>query len=267
MKLLYFLLLIFLILIIVIIYYDQKQKKTKIKNNKLVNIKSENLSQNISQNLSQNKYKNKYKNKSKNVSQNVSQNISQNKFIDLVSDTDEYYNDDTNNIYNLINEINNRYSIEIEFNMANNPVIGQIDKNLSSYFSQIVTRKLKNDINQWNHELFHNQNKIILSETVILNLKATTDEFIVELLSHFFIEKQDYYVELCYYGKKNSDIDFFSNNNNIYIISMCNIEMSDNDTYLEAINKNNTESNVFMTMSEQMKYVNKINIMHREEME
>ncbi len=218
--------------------------------------------------MSQNKSQNMSQNKSQNMSRNKSQNKSQNKFIDLISDTDKYYDSETNNVCNLVNEINNKYSIDIEFNMANNPIIGQIDKNLNSYFLHIVNRKLKNDICEWNHKLFHNQNKIILSETIILNLIATMDEFMVELLGHIFIAKQDYYIKLCYYGKKISDVDFFSNNNNnVYIVSMCNIEMSDDDTYLEAINRNNTKNNVFMSMSEQMEYVNKINIMHREEME
>ncbi|AFX92454.1 hypothetical protein CE11_00427 [Megavirus courdo11] len=228
---------------------------------------SQNKSQNMSQNKSQNMSQNKSQNMSQYMSKNMSRNKSQNKFIDLMSDTDKYYDSETNNVCNLVSEINNKYSIDIEFNMANNPIIGQIDKNLNSYFLHIVNRKLKNDICEWNHKLFHNQNKIILSETIILNLIATMDEFMVELLGHIFIAKQDYYIKLCYHGKKISDIDFFSNNNNTYIISMCNIEMSDDDTYLEAINRNNTKNNVFMSMSEQMEYVNKINIMHREEME
>ncbi|ANB50524.1 hypothetical protein [Powai lake megavirus] len=246
MKLLYFLLLIFVILIIVIIYYSQKQKKPNFDDNKFTNNKSKNKSQN--------KFLDNSKNKSKN------------KFIDLTTDTDEYY-DKTNNIYDLINDINYKYSTDVEFNMANSPIIGQIDKNLSLYISKMITHKLKKDINKWNYNFFNDQNKIILSETIILNLIATIDEFMVELLGHFFIEKKDYFIKLCYHGKKNTDIDFFSNNNNTYIITMCDIEMSDDDTYLEAINKNNTQDNVFMTMSEQMKYVNKINIMHREEME
>nr|WBF70856.1 hypothetical protein [Megavirus caiporensis] len=246
MKLLYFLLLIFIILIIIIIYYSQKQKKTNFNDNKFINIKS--------------------KNKPRSEFMDNSKNKSKSKFIDLTTDTDEYY-DKTNNIYNLINEINNKYSINVEFNMANSPIIGQIDKNLSLYISKMITHKLKKDISEWNHEFCYDKNKIILSETIILNLIATMDEFMVELLGHFFIEKKDYFIKLCYYGKKNTDIDFFSNNNNTYIISMCDIEMSDDDTYLEAINQNNTKNNVFMTMSEQMEYVNKINNMHREEME
>ncbi|QGR53870.1 hypothetical protein [Moumouvirus maliensis] len=171
-------------------------------------------------------------------------------------------------ISDLVKSINNNYSCDIIFNPANNPII-QISDNINDIFKN-VSKKLKKDINFWNHKLLrsHFKTRIDIIDAIPYQINQTNDEFIIEIIIHTKLQYQDTFLKIIYHGSINKDLDFFSNDlSNKYIIQFMELSLLTKEIYQNLSQNIKLDENPFMTINEQMEYVNKINKLHQEEME
>nr|AEX62895.1 hypothetical protein mv_R690 [Moumouvirus Monve] len=171
-------------------------------------------------------------------------------------------------ISKLVEIINKKYMRDIIFNPANNAII-QTQDNYYDIFKN-VSKKLKRDVDSWNSQLIKSlfKTKIEIIDMMPCLITQTSDEFIMEILVYAKIQYQNIYLKMVYYGSRNKNIDFFDNNtSNKYIIQFMKILLLTKETYQFFMENIEINKNPFMTMDEQMEYVNKINELHREEME
>uniref|UniRef100_A0A6G6AB20 Uncharacterized protein n=1 Tax=Borely moumouvirus TaxID=2712067 RepID=A0A6G6AB20_9VIRU len=171
-------------------------------------------------------------------------------------------------ISDLVKSINNNYSCDIIFNPANNPII-QISDNFNDIFKNVY-KKFKKDINFWNHKLLksHFKTKIDIIDAIPYQINQTNDEFVIEIILHAKIQYQDTFLKIIYHGSVNKDLDFFSNDlSNKYFIQFMELSLLTGEIYQNLSQNIKLNENPFMTINEQMEYVNKINKLHQEEME
>lgn len=171
-------------------------------------------------------------------------------------------------ISDLVKFINNNYSCDIIFNPANNPII-QISDNLNDIFKN-VTKRLKKDIIFWNHKLLKSyfRTSIDIIDMIPYQINQTNDEFIIEIIIHTKIQYQETFLKIIYHGSINKDINFFSNDlSNKYIFQFLKLSLLTKEMYQNFSQNIKLNENPFMTLNEQMEYVNKINKLHQEEME
>ncbi|AVL94728.1 hypothetical protein ma342 [Moumouvirus australiensis] len=171
-------------------------------------------------------------------------------------------------ISDLVKSINNNYSCDIIFNPANNPII-QTSDNFNDILKG-VSKRLKKDINFWNYKLlkFHFKTKINILDMIPYKINQTSNEFIMEIIIYTKIQCQDSFFKIIYYGSINKDLNFFSNDlSNKYIIQFVELSLLTKEMYQNMSQNIKLNENPFMTMNEQMEYVNKINKLHQEEIE
>lgn len=178
------------------------------------------------------------------------------------------------NISDFIIAIRSKYlDNQHEFNVANQPVTTRYPNQNTKLIDDKYIYHIKKNIRSWNKTF----------ETIYINnikpvlIIETLNEFIIKLNTKLYYQKKILYFELIYYGKIERSDDFFNGNYDIYALQLTNIKPitsveynnfpririnSEVDQQLQETN----DHNCFMTMSEQLEYVNKIHKLHGEEM-
>lgn len=119
---------------------------------------------------------------------------------------------------------------------------------------------IKEDINQWN-KILEQQNIFVYNIKPIV-IVETENEFLIKINVKLSYCDKFLYLQLSYYGVMDKTDDFFDNNGNTISLQMIGI---DEITKQEYHRKPLVPEATFMTMEEQMAYVDKINKMHENE--
>lgn len=190
----------------------------------------------------------------------------------IKSDSD--YVQSSNNISNKSKILSTDYLISLvksnninynyQFNLANLPVT-------TRYPSTLVDKKciefIKSDIDGWNQLFSQNSNTkyrvLSVVEIYPFLMMETENEFIIIVVAKILYFQKMLYFRLKYYGKIELSDDF--TNHDLYHMQLISIFPISKLEY-ERINKI-SEKNFypFITMEEQMSYVNKIKKMHENE--
>lgn len=152
------------------------------------------------------------------------------------------------------------------FNFANLPVTSRYPSKDTSRSDGLYTMYIKKDIQSWSNKLFgKNKNSIQVSEIKLVSITETIKEFIIDANIILVYGGEEKFLKLRYYGViQQSDDPFFGGNDEYYLqlTSVKEITEEEYEARIEASGRG-----PFVTMSEQMEYVNKIKKMHDNEMD
>lgn len=169
----------------------------------------------------------------------------------------------------LLDIIKSEYvNSKFKFNIANQPVTSRYSNKNTKIADHKYIKYIKNNIKKWN-DFFENMFKnglIHVIEIKPIFVKETENEFFIKVNVKLFYQEKTLHLELTYYGQIEKSDDFLNGGNNVYNLQLVEIKpltKSDYNASIEESNRN--KNNPFMTMSEQLLYVDKINKMHREE--
>lgn len=118
---------------------------------------------------------------------------------------------------------------------------------------------IRNNINEWNHL----SDKIIeLLNIKLVFIQETENEFLIKVNVKILYAKKTMHLSLCYHGRIERTDDPINLGNDVYIFQLVDIKpLSRND-----FDTKHLISNQFITMEDQLKYVDRINQMHNNEM-
>ena len=139
------------------------------------------------------------------------------------------------------------------FNLASLPVTSRSSNN--DYHDKKYISFVRSEVEKWNEMFTHK--RIIVNDIIPLYIAETEDEFLIKANVSISYDKKSMWLQLTYYGKIEQSDTF--EKDNVYILQL---------TELKKANDNPWQGNVkspFMPMSEQMKYVDKVKQMHRNE--
>lgn len=196
-----------------------------------------------------------------------STNYKQN-YWDLTEDKIELPN--ASNLFVLIRSeyVDEKYA----FNIPNQPVTTRYPNRNTLHADSKYLQHIKKDINSWN-ELFY---KYYQTYQNILQVKSITPIFVMETLNEFVITVnvsliylgKTIHFQLTYYGQIDKNDDFFNGATNKYYLQLVNIKPITKSEYrLQPNPMNNDTDCPFMSMKEQLQYVDRINKLHRDENE
>lgn len=258
MKLILFLVIIVITMIIVMVYF----MGTKLNNKNTV---TENIA---NTNTVTNTNTNKTKMKSMSVPNNVKYPKKINNYgYDFKEFTKNLLSSDANlpSTNKLISMIKSAYlDKQFKFNIANQPVTSR-QGSMDPYSDKKYIEYIKKNIANWNEiipQKTNSNSKIISPKDVkIIFVKETEREFYIKTNTEIIYQKKPIYFELAFYGQIEKSYDFFKDSNDTYIIQlveMCELKTKYNDNHSKIITP-------FMSMDEQLAYVNKVHALHKEE--
>lgn len=160
------------------------------------------------------------------------------------------------------------------FNMANLPVTTRYSNyNIKSKDKKYI-KHIKNNINEWNEIFDDNQNSdkyIEIKEIKPIFIKETENEFIITINTKLSYLQKTLHIQITYYGQIEENDDFINNDTetDTYILQLIQFKPIHKNDYGQNITayNNNIHNSSFITMDEQMAYVNKIKKMHENEEE
>jgi hypothetical protein len=168
------------------------------------------------------------------------------------------------NVNDIIEKIKTKCAnSNYQFNLPNLPVTTRYP---SSWIDKRYLEFIRLDINKWNEMLFGSsrRNYLRLKELHPIMIMETEYDFIIVVIAKIWYSKLMIYLELRYYGKIEESDDF--TNDDDYYIQLIDIETLSKSDYKKYIrNINDKTYYPFMTMKEQMAYVDRINRIHRNE--
>lgn len=164
----------------------------------------------------------------------------------------------------LIDIIKQKYlNSQYLFNLPNNPVITRYP---TSNFLPQDSKYLKNisaNIMKWNNILTSPVNLLFIDNIQPINVLETDNEFLIKVNVKLIYLNKSFYVQLIYYGLIDKMDDFFTSQDNTYRLQMVAMDEINNLIYQKSKEPILVEL-PFMTMEEQMNYVDKINKIHNE---
>jgi hypothetical protein len=182
----------------------------------------------------------------------------------------------------LILLVKNDYQdLQYRFNVPNQPVTFRYPDRNTVHKDSKYLRYIKKEILTWNNifEKYYDTHKKFIK---VLDMKPivveeTESEFKIKLNVALSYRQKMLYLQLGYYGQIEKSDDFLNGGRDIYILQLYDVRQiskADFEPRLAAMNAGSVRagehapwvSKPFMTMEEQMKYVNDINKMHREEL-
>lgn len=173
--------------------------------------------------------------------------------------------DDSPNINELFSQIKDQFlDQKYYFNLSTQPVTSRyLGHNLSKKDKKYL-KHIKNSILEWNQLL--DKKLIKIKEIIPIFIKETEDEFVITVNVRISYHKKMLYLSLVYYGKNQRSDDFINHPQDTYVIQLIDLKViSKNDFYQK--NRATENDAPFITMDEQLAYVNKIHQMHQNELE
>lgn len=236
-----FFLVIFCILIVLFFYYLLRKSKSK----KKIIIKQS--VQSTQPDLNPSKYKV--------ISENFA-SIDSIGSISLANSNSENLNK-LPDVHNLINLIKKEFVEEsYRFNIAGLPVT---TKNASrENANKKYLKHVSNAINQWNNLFSLNQIKVKSIYPLIIS--ETDSEFVLKANVKIIYNEKPVYLQVEFYGKIEKTDDILNKGKDCYILQLLSARLIPAKSY-----KSKVQSSEFMTMEDQLAYVEKVNEMHENE--
>ena len=161
------------------------------------------------------------------------------------------------------------------FNMASQPSTTRCPNKNTIKKDKKYIKHIENNIKEWNNFLSascndnqsSNTKPIDVIEIKPISIEETNDEFIVIANAKLFYLYKTLHLQLTYYGKIERTDDFLNGGTDTYILQLTNIKPISKNDFSQSIIAANNYTGPFITMDEQMAYVNKIKEMHENEEE
>ena len=162
----------------------------------------------------------------------------------------------------LIDIIKQKYvHPQYSFNLPNNPLVTRYPVSQPSSQDDKYLKYINKDIMQWNNIL---NMPIDIKDIQPVIVVEAGDEFLIKVNVKINYFEKSIYLQLSYYGLAEKMDDFFANQNTTYQLQMVDIIKIDADEY-QSSKKPIIHEAPFMTMLEQMAYVDQINKIHENE--
>ncbi|XWV25202.1 hypothetical protein QJ856_gp0570 [Tupanvirus deep ocean] len=155
------------------------------------------------------------------------------------------------------------------FNIPNLPVTTRnSNRNTKSKDKQYI-KHIKNNIKEWNDLITQNSSKkyIDIDDIKPLFVKETDSEFVITVNIKIYYLKRTIHLQATYYGKIDRNDDFMNNDSDTYVLQLVQLKPINKNEFNQNFVAANNYTGPFMTMDEQMSYVDKINKMHENEEE
>jgi len=156
------------------------------------------------------------------------------------------------------------------FNITNQPVTTRNPNRHTIDQDAKYLKHIKKDIESWN-ELFYkyfqiNDQMIFVRELKPQFIMETTNEFVIQLMASIIYRRKSLHFNMTYYGQIDRADDFLNGMTDVYTLQLINIKpipKSDFDLVPKPFDRTEEEG-PFISMKDQMKYVDRINRMHRD---
>lgn len=175
------------------------------------------------------------------------------------------------NASNLLFLIKSEYvDDQYKFNIATQPVTTRNSNRTTMIQDKKYLRQIKKDMEGWN-ELFYkyfqtNQKLLAVRELKPIFVTETTNEFVIKLSASVIYLSRPTHFQLTYYGQIEKSNEFLNNFGpaDTYILQLVDIRpIPKNDFDIIPAAFNGSDNGPFMSMQEQMKYVDRVNRMHK----
>jgi hypothetical protein len=94
----------------------------------------------------------------------------------------------------------------------------------------------------------------------------TLNEFVIKLYASLIYRKKSIHFLLTYYGQIDRSDDFLNGSSDVYTLQLIDIKpVPKNDFDIQPVAINQVDDGPFMTMKEQLTYVDRINQIHLDE--
>jgi hypothetical protein len=159
-----------------------------------------------------------------------------------------------------------------KFNISNQPGTTRYPSRNSSDLDAKYIKYIKKNVEGWN-ELFYkyyqtNQKMLFVRDVKPVFIMETTNEFVIKVNVSLLYRQRTIHFQLTYYGQIERTDDFLNGGTDVYTLQLTEvmpIPKSDFEIQVRSMNENDTGP--FMTMEEQMQYVDRINQRHRDEID
>lgn len=174
---------------------------------------------------------------------------------------------DLPDVTNLIELIKNEFvDSDFKFNISNLPVTTQNCNKFTCKNDKYIVKNIREYILKWN-ELFDNNPIIKILEIKPIFIMKTEREFFVKSFVKLFYNNRSLHLEVVYYAESDKGDDYDSWSDTSYTLYLNSIRPILKADYvysiekIESIEKNNFGP--FQSLSDQLKYVKKINEKHK----
>jgi len=158
--------------------------------------------------------------------------------------------------------LNNQY----KFNLARQPVTTRYPNKNTKRIDNKYIKHIKKNINAWNNIFTDDYYNIIKVKDIrLICIIETTNEFIIKANVQLLYLGKTLHIELSYYGQIEKSDDFLNGQTDVYQLQLLNIKPITKSEFEVPVITAKSNHNSFMTMDEQMKYVDKINRLHQNE--
>lgn len=162
---------------------------------------------------------------------------------------------------------NNKY----KFNITNLPTTNRYPNMDTTAEDKKYIKQIKHDIMSWNNlfpKYYHTNKRLIIIKSIkLIFIKETEFEFVVQAIVKLSYRNRLMHFQVEYYGQINRTDDILNGVGNTTTIKLVGlIPMSRSDFDIQPDSMYQEARSPFISMDEQLKYVNKINQMHLDEM-
>lgn len=170
------------------------------------------------------------------------------------------------NIYQILDIITDEYlNDQYQFNLPNKPVTNRYPNKNTINSDKKYINHIKENINGWNETL---QNEFIdplrVAGIKLIFIMETEEEFIIKANVKLLYNAKTLHLSLDYYGIIDKSDDYLNGGSDTYIIQLINLKPIQKEEYQNSVKENNRDG-PFMSMNEQMAYVERVNKMHENE--
>jgi len=160
---------------------------------------------------------------------------------------------------------------QYRFNLANQPVTTRHPNKNQTPKDKKYMKAISRNIKGWN-ELFYKYYQmsgrpLTVKCIKLLFVMETENEFIVKVNASLLYLGKSIHFQITYYGQIDRSDDFLNGNTDVYVLQPVEIRpIPKSEFAVEPLPMNENESDgPFMTMNEQLQYVDRINKMHQDE--
>ena len=166
----------------------------------------------------------------------------------------------------LLNKIKSEYlDRRHQFNFANLPVTTRYPNKNTFDQDKKYLKHITNNINEWNYIFGSNKKMIVLKDIKPIFIMETSDEFWIKANVQLLYQKKTLHLQLTYFGQIEKSDDFLNGGNDVYILQLVAMKPISKTEFDQTIKSANENTGEFMTMDEQLAYVDKINKIHNNE--
>ena len=162
----------------------------------------------------------------------------------------------------LLNKIKDTYlDSQYYFNDATLPVTSRSPNKNTARIDKKYLHHIKQNINNWNESFDQYGQAFVVKDIKPIFIQETENEFVIQSNVMIYYKYHMIYLDLTFYGQIERSDDFLNGGSDIYIIQLVSAKLVSESKYHSAVKKYQP----FLSMEENMKYVDRINKMHADE--